>query len=75
MLSWPWLGPDRESQIRDETHGLTGARSGCPGFDRAVIMDWWGLIRPCVSLPILAMSSDLRTSNKKTFIRVKLTAN
>ena len=36
-MSWPQLGPDRESQIRNKRHGLTGARSGYPGSDRAVI--------------------------------------
>ena len=41
LLSWRRSGPDRESQIRDETHGPTGARSTCLRLDR-VIRDWLG---------------------------------
>ena len=36
ILLWPWPGPSQESKIRDEIHGLTGARSGCLGHNRAV---------------------------------------
>ena len=35
ILLWPWPGPGQESKIRDETHGPTGARSGCSGHNRA----------------------------------------
>ena len=63
IFLWSRWGPDWESQIRNEIHGLTRAISGCLGFDEAVIGDWSGQTGPwsrCVfyhqSRPCLAIS-------------------
>ena len=37
ILLWPWVGPHRKPQIKDKTHGPTGARSRCSGTDQSVI--------------------------------------
>ena len=39
ILLWPWTGSDRDSEVRNETHALTGTKSGNPGSDQAVISD------------------------------------
>ena len=67
ILQWLWPGADRKSQIRNETHSTTGARSGCPGFSRAVIGEWSGRVfyhpsGPCQTISIQA-STDLETDN------------
>ena len=46
ILLWLWPGPGPESKIRDETHGPTGARSGCSGHNRAVTRTVWAGFGP-----------------------------
>ena len=50
-----YYGPDRESQLRVETHGPTGARSDYLDSDQAVIGDWSGRVFNPLSGPCLAI--------------------